>query len=149
MRAYKHILVPLDGSQMAEVALPHALELARLCNAEVTLLVVIPPILEIIETDAEPIYVDEQVRAREASALRYLNSIRERLAAQAVRVRTAVEIGGVAGEILDFAATQSTDIIVMATHGRSGLKRWLLGSVAEKIVHASRHPVLLVRAFAE
>jgi len=146
MKGYTHILVPLDGSETAEAALPHAFGLAKLAGATVTLLSVVPPIEDVIATDAEPIYVDEQLAAKKQRALRYLNAIRKQHGAEAQAISTAVETGPPAATILDYAARESVDVIVMATHGRSGVQRWLLGSVAEKVLHAARQTVLLVRA---
>jgi nucleotide-binding universal stress UspA family protein len=143
---YTHILVPLDGSQTAEAALPHAFGLARLHGAKVTLLSVIPPIEGVIATDAEPIFVDEQLAAKKVRALQYLNTIRKQRGAEAETTRAAVETGPAAATILDYAARESVDLVVLATHGRSGVRQWLLGSVAEKVLHAARQAVLLVRA---
>ena len=140
-----HILIPLDGSTAAEAALPKALALAKLSGAQITLLLIVPRIDTIIPTGAEPIYVDEQMNAEKARALQYLKRVCEQIGPQAFRVTVAVETGNVAGAILDYAATHAVDLIAMTTHGRSGLQRWVLGSVAEKIVHAADLPVLLVR----
>jgi nucleotide-binding universal stress UspA family protein len=143
-----HILVPLDGSKTAEAALPKALALAKMSGAQVTLLMIVPLVETVISTDAEPIYIDEQVNAEKTHALRYLERIRVQIGPQPFRLTLAVETGNAAGAILDYAATHAVDLIAMTTHGRSGLQRWVLGSVAEKIVRAADRPVLLIRAAA-
>ena len=104
------------------------------------------PIEDVIAAgSSEPIYVDEQQAAKKQRALRYLDSVRERQG-DGLTIRTAVETGPVASMIIDYAARESVDLIVLATHGRSGVQRWLLGSVAEKVLHAARQTALLVRA---
>lgn len=146
MEQYTRILVPLDGSKTAEAAVPHAFGLAKLTGATVTLLWVVPPIEDVLGTNAEPIYIDEQLAAKKQRALRYVDTIRKQYGGESLRVRTAVEMGPAAATILEYAARESVDLIVMATHGRSGVQRWLLGSVAEKVLQAARETVLLVRA---
>jgi nucleotide-binding universal stress UspA family protein len=147
MQRYTHILVPLDGSQTAEAALPHGFALAQLSGAPLTLLYVVPPIEDVIDSGAEPIFIDEQFAARKTRALRYFDSIRKRPECKALTIDTAVEMGPVAATVVTYAAQHGVDVIVMATHGRSGLQRWLLGSVAEKILHAAHQTIVLVRAF--
>lgn len=144
---YKHILVTLDGSESAEVAVPHALGLAKLSGAEVTLLFVEAPVEYALQTLGQPIYVDEHWETRKARAQQYLDSIARRPECRGLRIRSAVEMGPAAETILDYAFRNSVDLIVMATHGRSGLKRWVLGSVADKVLRAADRSVLLVRAY--
>jgi nucleotide-binding universal stress UspA family protein len=146
MKQYKHILVPLDGSELAELALADALSLAQLNEAEVVLLQVISP-FEYIAGDTAPMgFVDELVKAHQDAALRYLEEIIGREECRNLRVRLAVEIGIPAETIIDYAHREPIDLIVMATHGRSGLRRWVYGSVADKVLRGSDIPVLLVRA---
>lgn len=147
MQHYAQILVPLDGSKTAEAALPHAIGLAKIERAEVTLLLVVSPIEDVVAAgSSEPIYIDEQLAAKMQRASSYLAGVRERQK-DGLNIRTAVESGPVAATIIDYAVRQSVDLIVLATHGRSGVQRRLLGSVAEKVLHAARQTVLLVRAF--
>jgi nucleotide-binding universal stress UspA family protein len=145
-KPYRHILVPLDGSVIAERALEQALPLARLSGAEVTLLEVVPPLDQVIERNAHPIFVDEQWEARRSRALRYLRGIARQDALSGVKVRVVVELGPVAETILDYAARHAADAIVIATHGLSGIKRWVLGSVAQKVLAGADRTVVLVRA---
>jgi len=147
---YKHILVPLDGSELAEVALTDALALARLSLAEVTLLKVVLPIEGIIEIGThDAIYVDEIWQINKKQALEYLESVRDRISNKPFKVHVAVEMGPAAETIIDYARKHPVDLIVMATHGHSGLKRWVYGSVADKVLRGSHLSVLLVRSFPE
>jgi len=147
-KKYKHILVPLDGSELAELALQDAFGLAELCQAEITLLQVIPPIDSVFESDTDhPIYVDEQWANQRQMVLDYLNRICLRMQCGALTIHKVVEMGQAADTIIDYAQEHPTiDLIVMATHGRSGLQRWVYGSVAGKVLRGSGLPTLLIRA---
>lgn len=133
------MLVPLDGSPLAEVALFEALALAKLPASEVILLQVVPP-----TEGGEDASFDRD--SRKATALQYLNGICSGPAWRNVRKRVAVDIGRPAETILDFADQYSVDRIVMATHGRTGLGRWGFGSVAEKVLRAAERTEVLVYA---
>jgi nucleotide-binding universal stress UspA family protein len=144
----REILVPLDGSPLAETALPPAVELARLFRAPITLVQVIQPLS--VATDppmAFPAVHDEQITAiRRREAQDYLDSTAERLRGDGVEVSGAATIGwSVAGTLLELARPERTGLLAMATHGRGGLKRLIVGSVADKLVRAAEVPVLVVR----
>ncbi len=144
---YQHILVPLDGSELAEMALEDAFALAQLSQAEITLLQVISPIDHvIIDATSHPIFVDEQWQLQKSFALTYLKDICDRVECDEVKIHRVVEMGLPAETIIDFAQRHPIDLIVMATHGRSGLQRWVFGSVADKVLRGANIPVLLVRA---
>ena len=134
------VLVPLDGSALAEAVVPQVVELAALCKAEILLLRVA---LARVLPSADP--VEAQVRAVE-EAQAYLVRIETTLSAQGVAVKSAVRYGHAVEEILDHARVAGADLIAMSTHGRSGFRRWVLGSVAEIVVRRSPLPVLLLRA---
>lgn len=147
MKQYKHILVPLDSSELAELALEDAFSLAALNHAEVTLLHVIPPIENVLAAETgHPIFIDQKWDSHKAVALRYLKEICARMQCPDVRVNFAIEMGLPAETIIEYGQEHPVDIIVMATHGRSGLQRWVYGSVADKVLRGARVPVLLVRA---
>lgn len=143
----KLILVPTDGSPESEKALPLAEEIARAQRAEILLVTVIdePPIVApgYGATSAE-VY-EAILRENEAAANAHLAGIAERLAAAGLRVRTAVGRGPPAAALLDWEALENPDLLIMATHGRTGLARFALGSVAERMVREGTAPVLLVR----
>ncbi len=145
-KRYRHILLPLDGSETAEAALPDVASVAASNGARVTLLHVVPPALAEIYAAAQMIPVDQEEGARRDAAHRYLDSVRRKLEAVGIDTHTAVTVGDAADAVLAYADEGNVDLIAMATHGRSGWKRWVLGSVAEKVLRAASQPVLLVRA---
>lgn len=137
---FKKILVPLDGSPLDESILPQVTELARAHSAELVLLRVA---LAHAFPGADP--TEAQVEAvREAE--RYLEEVEQDLRGKGLRVSTAARYGNAAAEILDHAAFSGVDLTAMSTHGRTGVSRWVQGSVAEKVLRGSTHPLLLVRA---
>jgi len=143
--AYRVILVPLDGSPLAEVALDWATRVALGAHARVVLLTVLPPreILPAEITAYWPAAADALAPAPALAA--YLEPIATRLRAAGVPTTVQVVAGDPATEIEDQATIVHADLIVMATHGRTGLPRLRLGSVATKVVQGSSGPVLLVR----
>ena len=143
---YSRILVPLDGSATAEIVLPHALHLACLEHATVTLLFVIASLEEIRGIGGQIVSIDEEWEVCRVTALAYLRSVQQRLEPQDIPVQLATKTGAAAERILACAAAEQCDVILIATHGHSGFKRWMLGSVADKVLHASDRPVLLVNA---
>ncbi len=138
---YERMLVPLDGSQLAEVALPYAEGLAKRIGAEIFVACVEKPNLnDALEHMPEP--QPGEVEPVKYSAERYL----ERLAVKTPEVKPITLFGHPAEAIVEYANEENIGLIVMATHGRSGIKRWALGSVADKVVRASNRPVMLIRA---
>ena len=138
---FDRILVPLDGSEMAEAVLTQVRRLLFRKDAEVLLVQAIglPPA---VESDLSTILAILQARA-----LEYLNGVGRRLSEQGARVRTFVRQGAPAETILEVAEKEEASLIAMSTHGRSGIARWVLGSVAEKVIRASPIPVLAVRSY--
>jgi len=144
---YKHLLVPLDGSELAEQALIDALAMAKLIDAEVTLLRVVLPIKDVIaEYTHHAIHIDEQWETRKKLAHDYLEGICERWDCGSLTIHITVKKGSVAETIIDYTRDHPIDLIVMATHGRSGLQRWVYGSVADKVLRGADLHVWLVRA---
>jgi nucleotide-binding universal stress UspA family protein len=140
---YKRILVPLDGSELAEKALDHAEKLAETFDSEIILLQVVPfmPIYGAPEL-MTPFIVDEK---QKEVAERYLTNLSEELKKRGFKATATVKTGQqVAVEIIDFAKESGVDLIVMCTHGRSGITRWVLGSVAHKVLTRAETPILLV-----
>jgi nucleotide-binding universal stress UspA family protein len=140
---YKKILVPLDGSELAEKALGHAEELAKAYDAEIILFQVAPfmPVYEVPEL-VTPFIVDEK---QKEAAERYLTNLTDELKKRGFKVTGKVKTGlQVAAEIIDFAKENGVDLIIMCTHGRSGITRWVLGSVAHKVLTRAETPLLLV-----
>lgn len=138
---FTKILVPLDGSPLAEQALPQAERLARASGARVLLVCVVPD-----RTFPSPGWAETQARAV-CEAAGYLERVAHRLAERGITTRTAVPCGEVVGRIVAEARARGDGLIVMATHGRGGLGRWAYGSVASATLAKAPVPVLLVRAW--
>ncbi len=141
---YKKILVPLDGSELAKKALDHAEKLAKVFDAEILLFQVVPfmPIYGSPEL-VTPLIIDEK---QKEAAEKYLTNLAEEVKKRGHKVTSMVRTGQqVAVEIIDFAKENGVDLIVMYTHGRSGISRWVLGSVALKILTRAETPILLLR----
>ena len=144
---YKHILVPLDGSELAEAVLPHVRSLSGCTGAEIALLrVLVYPVYEFMAADPNvALYTLTDSSELEAQANTYLNQVARSLQEDGLNVTASVRGGLVADTILDYAQEVQADLIAMSTHGRGGLARWVIGSVADRIVQAAKVPVLLVR----
>jgi len=142
---YKKILVPLDGSELAKMALDQAEKLAKTFDGEIILFQVVPfmPIYGSPEL-VTPLIVDEK---QKEAAERYLANLREELEKKGLRVAAMVRTGQqVAVEIIDFAKESGVDLIIMCTHGRSGISRWVMGSVTLKVLTRAETPILLIRS---
>jgi len=142
---YKKILVPLDGSELAKRGLGEAEKLARCFGAELVLFQVVPfmPIYGSPEL-VTPLIIDEK---QKEAAEQYLSNLCEEVRKRDFKVTATVKTGQqVAVEIIDFAKEQGVDLIVMSTHGRSGITRWVLGSVALKVLTRAGTPILLLRS---
>ncbi len=146
---FKHLLVTLDGSPRAESVIPHAIDIAKTMNAEVTLLRVVDAANSDwsergaigkgrASTSIKSTYVDQ--------ANAYLNRVAEQLAQAGVTAHALVMQGQPAQQIISTAKETGVDAIAMATHSRRGLNRVMFGSVAEEVLHESHLPILLVRA---
>jgi nucleotide-binding universal stress UspA family protein len=142
----RRILVPLDGSKMAEQVLPAVTPIAKALGCEMTLFQV-----PIVYTSGSLIgewylplpgnfeTVDQDARG-------YLDRLASDLREQGIGMSTATWVGPVAESIIEYAEANGTDLIAMCTHGRTGLARWALGSVADRVLRAGDTPILLVRA---
>ncbi len=148
-----HLLVPLDQSQLAETALDYAPRLLG-PGGQITLLtVIVPPDLSfgtvygegltpvIAEASRNYEGLERQIRVQ---AEDYLRKISERLASTEIRVDLLVQVGQDAEVIVESAESLGVDAIIMATHGRSGLSRWLLGSVTQKVLSDAPCPVFVI-----
>jgi len=127
----QQVLVPLDGSLEAECVLPYLRDLAPRFNAKVYIL---------------GVGVGQKTRRVNRLLEDYIAKIAEELSEQGIKAEEAVLYGKAAESILDFAQSKKVDLILMATHGLSGVTRWWLGSVAEKVVSAASTPIMLVQA---
>ena len=151
---YNKILVPLDGSKLAECALPYAEDLAKGYGAEEVILVSVteqvrahthaPEAGEISGLAGSDITVT--FGKKEGEAHKYLERLADELDTKGIKARTEVLFWPPAEAIASCAQKNSADIIIMSTHGRSGPSRWAFGSVADKVLRSSCVPVLLIRA---
>jgi len=146
---YKKMLVALDTSHFAEGVLEQAEATANKWPIpEVDLLTVLEPVREAAVAEFGTEHLQEvETKAKEA-ALEYLTNVRHRLSLASSEVKAFVAVGQAADEILKFIDANGVDLVVMSTHGRSGVSRWFLGSVAEKVVRRSNSTVLLVPSHA-
>jgi nucleotide-binding universal stress UspA family protein len=163
------VLVPLDGSELAEAVLPYVEEICQRCEpVEIILFQVVNPpqgrsgavfratggdfptsVLPESPVDIEmaqhPIYRGQEMASARGEVETSLARATKQLCDSGVPPRIEVAFGRPAEEIVDFAEREGVDLIAMSTHGRSGMSRWLFGSVADKVLHGTHVPILLVR----
>ena len=144
---YKTILVPLDGSNLAEAILPHVEDLAQSYRAEVVLLRVVEPHFHEVESFSR-IDAEAFKRARE-EAESYLAITQNRFHQKEIPGRIIVAHGPVVEAIIKAAEREKVDLIAMASHGRTGLARVFYGSVAAGVLHRIDRPLLLIRAIGK
>lgn len=147
---YQKILVTLDGSELAKTALPHAEDLAVRTGATLILMQVVPPAADrmlmapgttVAVTVPNEEYRDrlvEEAHARLAEQISRLGHLR-------IQAESMVDVGSPAAKIVDYAAAHGVDLIVMCTHGYTGLSRWQHGSITTKVLAAATCPVLVIR----
>lgn len=143
----REILVPLDGSELSEQALPFANGLAQKIGGRILLLRVVEEladadIFEIFEQSADG---PSEMADLFDEAQSYLDRIQKKLSFSNITSKPQVVVAHPAQAILDAAAIDECDLIVMSTHGRSGIRRWVYGSIASKVLHGTECPLLLVR----
>jgi nucleotide-binding universal stress UspA family protein len=145
---YQHVIVTLDGSELAESVLPHLEAVASNCQITTVELVRAVPPLEMHYKAALP-FDERQEKELNQSALKgaedYLRQVKARLDASRMTVTTKVLSGPVADSLADYVNKSSADLLLVATHGRSGPSRCVWGSTAERLLHSSCIPVFLVR----
>lgn len=151
---YQKVLIPHDGSQVASAILPHVLAIEGGFNAEIILLQVIDSLFQ-LHARIEPIptytpefnaQVVEQMADYERKAAHHnLEKVKEKLAGYGItRVKILICEGNPGDEIIKVAKKEKIDLIMLSTHGRSGLKRLMLGSVADYVIRHSQCPILTV-----
>jgi nucleotide-binding universal stress UspA family protein len=145
---YQSVLVPLDGSDLAECVLPHVESVAGSPATTVTFLRALVPVRVAIPggdyfmSTAE---IDRLQNRHEQDARDYFSRLNDRLQHLEAHKNFEVITGHAAEAIVEYTTRSSIDLIVMATHGRSGIRRWVMGSVAERVLHWSCTPILMVR----
>jgi nucleotide-binding universal stress UspA family protein len=146
---YQKIMVPLDGSELAECVLPHVEAISKGCKVKDVVLVRVVEPLEFQPDTYIAFSGDELLRiesGRKSEAEEYLKKATKQLQESVIRVRSEVLSGKAAESLAEYASKNGVDLIVIATHGRSGISHWYWGSVAERILRFTCVPVLMVRA---
>lgn len=145
---YKKLMVPMDGSELAECVLPHVEAVARAFRAEVEVIRVIEPI--VLLTRGGIALTEKEIKQIEmhskSEAENYLARIIGLLSSKGIKAQSKAIRGKIAESLVDYAKSSGADLIIMATHGRSGISRWFLGSIADRVLRTSHVPVLLIRA---
>ena len=145
---YKKIMVPLDGSELAECVLPHVEAFIKEFSISDVALV---RVLEVEisyrgEYTIAPEILTEKESANKSSAKDYLNQVVNRLKHEGTALHVEVILGRVTEKLVDYAMDNDIDLIIIATHGRSGISRWVRGSVSDRVLRSANVPVLMVRA---
>jgi nucleotide-binding universal stress UspA family protein len=140
----KHILVPLDGSVIAESVLPHLMAVARPFNSHITILRVIGQV-EGNQPGQRIDPLDWQMRRAEARS--YLNKVKDKLIQAGLSVRYELRYGDPASRIIEFVHDHDIDLILLSSHGQSGLTGWNISSVVQKTVIRVQIPIMIVRAY--
>lgn len=141
---YKRILVPLDGSTRAERAIPVAARIARIANGTVVLVQVATLPFTYSPYLGSATYADEAIEADLNEVERYLDTLANSESLEGIKTTTKAIFGSPAPAILSAANSYNIDLIVMTSQGKTGMKRWMLGSVAQKIARYSSMPVLVL-----
>jgi nucleotide-binding universal stress UspA family protein len=146
---YRKILVPLDGSSFSESILDHAKAIIATCSIppEVVFLTVVEPF------QAQSVHTGDWADKIQKEAVRvahnYLDQLVEKLKGEGINASKAVVEGEPAQATLDYIQKNNVDLIIMSTHGRSGVSRWIFGSTANRILRYSPVPVLVARPRGE
>ncbi|MFO8035036.1 MAG: universal stress protein [Anaerolineales bacterium] len=139
-----HILVPLDGSPLAECVLPHTVAMAQTTGAKVTLLQALEHSGDPIETRAvDPL----NWHMLKSEAVSYLNEVRSRLEEIDLQTDQVIVEGKAAERIIDYAHQANVDLLILSSHGKSGLSKWNISNVVQKVLLGAYTPTLIVRAF--
>ena len=152
---YRKIMVPLDGSELAECVLPHVEGFLTGSRVEtiIFLRVIEPTHYSWGSRTASPQDYESMIKnvkmmeeEEKSSAAMYLKEVISRVKQGGIKFKTDVLVGKVAESLVDYVDANEIDLILIATHGRSGISRWVRGSIADRVLRSSRAPVLMVRA---
>ena len=142
---YRSILVPLDSSKRSEAILPQVEDLALQCKARLVLLEVLEPLPQHAAAVA-PELLNSGATQRADDIKQYVHGLQEQLAAKGFNVTAVVKRGSIVDTILAVAAAERIELIAMASHGYTGIARFLHGSVASDVLHRSKVPLLVLHA---
>ncbi len=147
---YNNILVPVDGSKLAESVLPHVEALANGCEVRnVTFLQAVEPFYMPTSGEGGYAFTEQDVQKFDSQNIQDARDYMKKLTAKLSykpAVKTVVLRGHSAEVIADYAAKNNVDLIIISTHGRSGVSRWVWGSVADRVLRSSCVPVFMIRA---
>ena len=143
---FEHILLPLDGSKLAESVLPHAVTLSKAFNSKLTLLRVVYQD-EIANQHGMINPIDWQMRKSEAEA--YLQAVQTRLREVDLESETQILEGRPAEQIIEFAKSEDVKLLILSSHGRSGPSAWNINSTVQKVLLRAFMPVMIIRAYKE
>jgi nucleotide-binding universal stress UspA family protein len=141
---YKKILLPLDGSQLAECAIHHAESLARAYDSTVILFSAISPADIVGRAPANVTAFDETIDAHRTKVENYLKKVRDALTSKMIEAETHIGVEPVVKEIIETAETHDVDLVLIASHGRSGLGRVFFGSVASGVLNKIERPLMVI-----
>lgn len=139
---FRRILIPLDGSELAEKALKKALEIAKSYGSTILLTRVVP-LIDLCGEYSSVAFIETLQRMRDKSQ-NYLNQKLDELSTEQLKIDAAVLVGNPASRVVELAKEREIDLIVISSRGRTGLARWYFGSTAEDIARRSSLPVLLL-----
>lgn len=144
---FKHMLVPLDGSFRAEAALPVAARIARASDGSIVFMQVVNPPVDYAGglATGTSLLAGQMIETEMTQAMDYLKSVAASPALAGMQISTEVMVGSPAVDIMAVAESRAIDLIVLCSHGRTGISRWVLGSVAHRLVHQSAVPVLVLQ----
>ncbi len=146
---YEKVLVPLDGSELSECVFPHLKGFIEGCQVGYVVFVrVVEPatISNVGDYAFSTVILEGMESARKSAAKDYLDQVIKRFQHEETALHSEVLVGRTAESLADYTKENDIDFIVIATHGRSGVTRWIRGSVADKVLRFSSIPVLMVRA---
>ncbi len=146
---YSRVLVPLDGSPLSQQVLPYVRLVAETLHLPVELVCAFSPVPEEMADPTHGVYIDRLATAFRNRVQEDLGPIRISLQDSGLAVSSTVHEGDAATHIVDEADKQPDTLIAMSTHGRSGISRWVMGSVTDKVLHATTSPMLIVRCEPE
>jgi nucleotide-binding universal stress UspA family protein len=146
---YNKVIVTLDGSELAECVLPHVEIVSHSCRVGGFELVRVVNPIEPHVRSGVPISLDEEKDLNQEnvkSAEAYLNYVKDKLEEKGITASIKVLSGPTAKTLVDYINEKGADLVIISTHGRSGPSRWLWGSIADRLLHGTCTPVLMVRA---
>jgi nucleotide-binding universal stress UspA family protein len=138
---YNKILVPLDGSELAQLAIPFAEKIAGRLGSRI-MFIYVSESAEDSHNPEHQLYLQRMTKVAKAGIKKYIDKLKRKR----IKVESAILVGDPASEIVDYAQKEDFSLIIMSTHGHSGIKRWALGSVADRVLRGTEKPLVLVRA---